>query len=264
MLRKAGQLWDIVFPCFVPRRKRATGADKGASPVLGRVVRCIVPAACFPAKLRGGSRNEAGSCSRRYTCMLSCNALKRGDTRERRAAPPGTTLVELIVATAIMTTIFAATLPLFVGIRNSTDTRWTNLEMLQNARVLNEHLGRYLAQATRIVAVSAGTDSAGYIECEMGDGVVYRCAVGARGYVEFGPVGDRREPEEFPRDGRPLSILAGPVEYLRFTCYDDLDFHRPLETPVGVRLVTWEAGLKSAGHLAPGKVVTGACCLRVP
>ncbi len=182
---------------------------------------------------------------------------------DQRAAPPGTTLVELTVATAIMATIFAATMPLFVGIRNSMDTRWANLEMLQNARVLNEHLGRYLAQATRIVAVSASTDSAGYIEWETEDGVVYRCAAGARGYVEFGPVGDRREPEELKRDRGRLGILAGPVEYLRFVCYDDLDFHRPLEIPDGVRLVTWEARLKSTGHFAPGKVVTGACCLRV-
>ena len=102
--------------------------------------------------------------------------------------------MELTVATAIMATIFAATMPLFVGIRHSTDTRWASLEMLQNARVLNEHLGRYLAQARRIVAVSASTDSAGCIEWEGEDGVVYRCAVGARGYVEFGAVGDRREP----------------------------------------------------------------------
>lgn len=170
--------------------------------------------------------------------------------------------MELTVATAIMATIFAATMPLFVGIRNSTDTHWTNLEMLQNARVLNEHLGRYLAQTRRIVAVSASTDSAGYIECEMEGGVVYRCAVGARGYIEFGPVGDRHGPGGLQRDGRRLGILAGPVEYLRFACYDDRDFQRPLETPAGVRLVTWEAGLKSTGHLASGKVVTGACCLR--
>jgi hypothetical protein len=184
--------------------------------------------------------------------------------------------VELTVATAIMATIFAATLPLFVAIRNSTDTRWTGLEMLQNARVLNEHLGRYLAQATRIVAVSPSADGAGYIECEMEDGVVYRCAVGARGYVEFGPVRegtpiaryrdrepDRHGPPGCPRDGRCLSILAGPVEYLRFACYDDRDFDRPLGTPAGVRFVTWEAGLRSADHLTLGKVVTGACCLRV-
>jgi hypothetical protein len=171
--------------------------------------------------------------------------------------------VELTVATAIMATIFAAAMPLFVGIRNSADTRWANLEMLQNARVLNEHLGRYLAQATRIVAVSASTDSAGCIEWEMEDGIVYRCAVGARGHVEFGPVGERHEPEKSRRDRGHMGVLAGPVEYLRFACYDDLDFYRPLETPDGVRLVTWEARLKSGGRLASGKVLTGACCLRV-
>ncbi|MCL5279273.1 MAG: hypothetical protein M1376_05130 [Planctomycetes bacterium] len=174
-----------------------------------------------------------------------------------------------------MATIFASIMPLLAGIRQSTDARWTGLEILQNARVLNEQLGRYLAQATRIVAVSASTDSAGYIECEMEDGVVYRYAVGARGYIEFGPVGDRHGPGGSLRGERHLSPLAGPVHYLRFVCYDDRDFDRPLETPAGIRLVTWEAGLglptrnsalgtplKSTGHLAPGKVVTGACCLR--
>ena len=171
--------------------------------------------------------------------------------------------MELAVATAIMATIFAATMPLFVGIRNSTDTRWAGLEMLQNARVLNEHLGRYLAQSRRIVAVSRSTDKAGYIECEVQDGVVYRCAVGARGWIEFGPVGKRQEPGESGRDRQSLGILAGPVEYLRFACYGDVDFRAPLETADGVRLVTWEAGLRSAGRLTPGQVVTGACCLRV-
>jgi hypothetical protein len=211
--------------------------------------------------------------------MLSCNTLRPRHSRGRRAAPTrspdaqrpsgpgagplGTTLVELTVATAIMATIFAATMPLFVGIRHSTDTRWANLEMLQNARVLNEHLSRYLAQAKRIVAVSASTDSAGYLEWEMEDGVVYRCTVGARGYVEFGLVGDRRELGGFQRQRGRLGILAGPVEYLRFACYDDLDFQRPLEAPDRVRLVTWEARLRDSGHLAPGKVITGACCLRV-
>ncbi len=195
--------------------------------------------------------------------MLSCNALRLLRARNRRAAPLGTTLVELTVATAIMATIFAATMPLFVGIRHSTDARWANLEMLQNARVLNEHLGRHLAQAKRIVAVSACTDNAGYIECEMEDGIVYRCAVGARGYIEFGRVGDCRKSGEFQRDKGRSGILAGPVEYLRFVCYDDRDFRRPLETPDRVRLVTWEARLNSTGHVAPGKVVTGACCLRV-
>ncbi len=158
--------------------------------------------------------------------------------------------MELTVATAIMATVFAALMPLFAGIRRSTEARWTSLEMVQNARVLNEHLGRHLAQAHRIVAVSASTEDSGYIEFEGPDSVVYRCAVGARRYVEFGPVGK-------------LCELAGPVEYLRFACYSDADLDRPLPTPNAGRLVTWEAGLKSADSRTRSKSVAGACCLRV-
>ncbi len=181
--------------------------------------------------------------------MPSRNALKIGYTRDSGAAPRGTTLVELTVATAIMATVFAAIMPLFAGIRNSADARWASLEMVQNARVLNEQLCRYLTQARRIVAFSASTDDGGYLEFEAQDGVVYRCAVGTRGYIEFGPVGK-------------LGELAGPVEYLRFACYSDADFDRPLPTPEGVRLVSWEVGLQSTGQLTQGKSLAGACCLR--
>jgi hypothetical protein len=157
--------------------------------------------------------------------------------------------VELTVATAIMTTAFAAILPVFVALRNSTQVRRARLEMLQNARVLNEHLSRHLAQARRIVAVSPRTEDQGYLEFEAPDGGVYRWAVGARGYVVFGPVGK-------------LCELAGPVEYLRFACYGGADFERPRPAAAGVRLITWEAGPKSAGPLAHGRPVRGACCLR--
>jgi hypothetical protein len=161
----------------------------------------------------------------------------------------GTTLVELTVATAIMVTLFGAVIPLFVGIRNSAAARWAGLEMVQNARVLNEQLCRSLSQARRVVAVSASTDEQGYIEFEAQDGVVYRCALGTRGSIEFGPVAAPRE-------------LAGPAEYLRFACYNDADFDTPVQRPDEVRLVTWEAGLRSVGQLTRGKSVVGACYLR--
>jgi hypothetical protein len=182
--------------------------------------------------------------------MPSRNALTIGCIGDTRAAPRGTTLVELTVATAIMATVFAALMPLFTGIRNSADARWASLEMVQNARVLNEQLCRYLTQARRVVAVSASLNDAGYIEFEAEGGMVYRCTLGTRGYIEFGPVGK-------------LHDLAGPVEYLRFACYSDADFDRPLQTPDAVRLVSWEVGLKSTGSLTQGKSVAGACCLRV-
>jgi hypothetical protein len=170
--------------------------------------------------------------------------------RGARTVRCGTTLVELTVATAIMATVFVAIMPLFVGIRQSAEACWVGLEMVQNARVLNEQLCRYLAQARKVVAVSASTEDGGYLEFEGQDGVVYRCAVGKRGYIEFGPVGKLYE-------------LAGPVEYLRFACYSAADLDRPVQTPDDVRLVTWEAGLKNMGQLTRDRSVVGACCLRL-
>jgi type II secretory pathway pseudopilin PulG len=169
--------------------------------------------------------------------------------RRQSITPRGTTLVELTVATAILATVFAAILPLFAAIRNSVEMCWANLEILQNARVLNEHLGRHLAQARQIVAVSASTDDAGYIEFEDHEGVVYRCDAGSRGYVEFGPLGHRHE-------------LAGPVQSFRITCYGATDFDRPVQTPAEIQLVTWEARFQGMGSRARDKIVTGACCLR--
>jgi hypothetical protein len=157
--------------------------------------------------------------------------------------------VELTMATALMAVIFAAVMPLFVGIRSSAEARWAGLERVQNARVLNEQLCRYLAQARRVTAVSASAEQRGAIEFEMCGGTVYRCAMGPRGYIEFGPVGTLHE-------------LAGPVEYLRFACYGETDFDAPVRTPEAIRLVTWEAGLKCLDQPARPKSVRGACCLR--
>jgi type II secretory pathway pseudopilin PulG len=167
-------------------------------------------------------------------------------TTDRR----GTTLVELTVAVAIMATVFAAVLPLFAGVRNSAETQWANLEMVQNARVLNEQLGRHLAAASRIVAIGSSTSNDGYIEFEAADGRVCRCDLGTDGYVEFGSAGD-------------LSELVGPVEYLRFVGYDGNDLSRPAQTAGGIRLVTWEAALQSSVDRTPDKVIRGACYLRV-
>ena len=162
----------------------------------------------------------------------------------------GTTLVELTVAVAIVAAVFAAVMPLFAGIRNSADARWANLEMVQNARVLNEQLCRCLAAAGRVTAVSSDTDDDGYVQFEAADGVSYRCALGDDGWVRFGPVDD-------------LSELIGPVDSLRFVCYDGNDLANPAAASEAVRLVTWEAGLRSEGSMTRGKTIRGACCLRV-
>ena len=173
-----------------------------------------------------------------------------GWTNEKMAGPRGTTLVELTVAVAVIATVFAAVMPLFAGVRNSADASWANLEMIQNARVLNEQLGRCLAGAVRVIEVSTPTNDDGSIQFEAANGTAYRCALGAGGRIEFGPVGDTAE-------------LVGPVESLRFICYDANDLSRPARTPDGIRLVTWEARLHSMGSLARDRIVRGAACLRV-
>lgn len=170
--------------------------------------------------------------------------------KDKTMSRRGTTLVELTVAIAIMVAVFAAIVPLFAGVRNSADAQWANLEMVQNARVLNEQLCRCLAGARRIVDVSSSGSDEGYIQFEAADGAIYRCDLGAGGYIEFGPVGD-------------LSEFVGPVEFLRFVCYDGNDLGSPARTTGGIRLVTWEAGLQSLGALARDKTVRGACYLRV-
>lgn len=162
----------------------------------------------------------------------------------------GTTIVELTVATAILAVVFATIMPVFGTIRNHAEAAGANSEMVQNARVLNEQLYRYLAKAGRITATSGSTETEGYIEFEAGDAAVRRCRLGTSGCIEFGPVGD-------------LCDLAGPVEYLTFVCYDGNDPAGQTVVPEHVRLVTWEARLKSAGTLTSDKTIRGACYLRV-
>lgn len=156
----------------------------------------------------------------------------------------GTTIVELTVAMAILAAVFAAIMPLFTGIRNSADARWAGLEMVQNARVLNEQLCRHLAAARCVTAVSDD-----YIEFEAADGASYRCVLGDGGYIVFGPAGE-------------LAKLAGPVASLRFVCYDGNDLTTPTTMPDRVRLVTWQTELASQGGLTRDRSLTGSCYLR--
>ena len=169
--------------------------------------------------------------------------------KDKRNRQHGTTLVELTVAVAVVAIVFAALMPLFVGIRNSSESRWAGLEMVQNARVLNEQLFRHLAQATRVVSVSGPSAADGYIEFEAANGAALRYEVGSNGYVRFGSADD-------------LAELAGPVESLRFVCYDVNDLESPTEVPASIRLVTWEAVFKSSARLTQGRSIMGASFLR--
>lgn len=140
----------------------------------------------------------------------------------------GLTLLEMIIAMAIIAVVFAALLPQFTNIRNSWDSKRANAEIIQNGRVLTEFLNRYLEKAVQITDVSDPAENNGYIEFVGADEVTYRCDIGANDYIEFGPVGS-------------LAELAGPVERLQFSCYtlDDLDTATTVLT--SVRFVKVEA-----------------------
>ncbi|MHC4676753.1 MAG: LamG domain-containing protein, partial [Planctomycetota bacterium] len=105
--------------------------------------------------------------------------------------------------------------------------------MLQNARVLVDHLNRNLTEAARITAVSDFTETMGFIEFEDNDGNNLRYDVDANNYVQFGLIGS-------------LSELAGPVSQFQFTCYDGNDFINPTTEVNDIRFVKAEATLTNS------------------
>jgi len=155
----------------------------------------------------------------------------------------------MIVAVSMMTIIFSAVLPLFAGIRNSWDTKQANTEIIQNGRVLTDHLHRNLMKAVRITSVSDSAETNGYIEFEDNDGNTLRYDVAANKYVEFGPVGS-------------VSDLAGPVNQFQFTCHDGNDFSTPITDPASIRFVTLKVVFLNPASLGQEKPFTTSVYLR--
>jgi prepilin-type N-terminal cleavage/methylation domain-containing protein len=138
------------------------------------------------------------------------------------------TLIEMIVAMAILSIVMAAIVPQIYCVQNSWAHNQSSSEILQNGRVLIDHITANLSQARRITAVSASTVDNGFIEYLDSDGNILRYSISPAGYVEFGPVGS-------------LSILAGPAAKLRFSCYDLSSLATPTADTNKIRLVNVEA-----------------------
>ena len=155
------------------------------------------------------------------------------------------TLLEMIIALAIMAIIFAAIMPQFRVILNSWDSKQAAAEILQNGRVLIDHLSRNLAKAVRITAVSNSSTTKGYIEFRDNDGNTVRYDVAANDYVEFGLVGS-------------LSDLAGPVSQLQFTCYNANDFNTPTTDVNSIRLVKVQTTLTNSYPHGQNKTFTAS------
>ncbi|MHC4501259.1 MAG: PilW family protein [Planctomycetota bacterium] len=149
---------------------------------------------------------------------------------EHQFVATGLTLVEMVIALAIMTMVLAAVLPQFRAVDNSWDTRAGAAEFLQNGRVLIDHLNRNLSKAARITAVSGPSETNGYIEFQDNDANTLRYDIGGDSYVQFGPVGS-------------LAALAGPVSRLQFTCYNALDLDTPITDANSIRSVKVETTL---------------------
>ncbi len=138
--------------------------------------------------------------------------------------------MEMLIAMAIMAFIFAAVLPQFRIVYNTWDSRAGAAEIIQNGRVLIDHINRNLSKAGKITAVSDSGTTNGYIEFEDNDANNFRYDIAGNNYIEFGLVGD-------------LCDLGGPVSKLQFTCYDANDFETPITDVNSIRFVKTEITL---------------------
>jgi type II secretory pathway pseudopilin PulG len=143
----------------------------------------------------------------------------------------GFSLVELMMAFAIIVIIFAAIVPQFRAIRNS----WTGNEakagIIQNGRVLVEHIVRNLSAAKKITTVTPSSTLNGYIVFVGSDGNSYRYQSLAS-YVRFGTVIPLRW---------ITGLLAGPVNRFQIRCYSLSDLNNPTTDVNIIRLVQIEA-----------------------
>jgi prepilin-type N-terminal cleavage/methylation domain-containing protein len=143
------------------------------------------------------------------------------------------TLIEMIVAMAILAIVMAAIVPQIYCVQNSWAHNQSSSELLQNGRVLIDHITANLSQARRITAISAATVDNGFIEYLDGDGNVLRYSLSTAGYVEFGPAGS-------------LSTLATQATKLRFSGYDLSNLATPTADVNKIRLVNVEAVFSDA------------------
>jgi hypothetical protein len=157
--------------------------------------------------------------------------------------------MEMVMALTIIGLVFAAILPQFRLINNSWDSKRGNADVLQNGRVLMDHISRNLSEAAAVISVSDPCETDGYIEFEDNDGNNVRYEIDTGNYIEFGPAGN-------------LSDLAGPVSSLQFTCYDDNDFSTSITDGNYIRLVNVQAVLPNSAALGQEKTFTTSIYLR--
>lgn len=181
---------------------------------------------------------------RAHTNLVTNGLFANGVSRFRAM-----TLVEILVALAIIVVVLAVVVPQIRSIQNSWASKRANAEVIQNARALVDHITLNLMQAARIIRVSGPGETAGYIEFRDNDNVAMRYDVGSNDYVRFGPVAN-------------LSELAGSVSRLQFTCYDPCDFDTPITDPNSTRVVKVQATFSNPNLLSQDRQFTARVYLR--
>jgi type II secretory pathway pseudopilin PulG len=159
------------------------------------------------------------------------------------------TLVEMLITMTLLLVVFAAIVPQIRAIQNSWASKRQNVEVIQNGRVLMDHITFNLTQAQKITAVSDSSQTNGYIEFEDHHGNTMRYEIGAGNLVRFGPAGG-------------LSGLAGPVSRLQFTCYDACDLDTPITDVNLVRSVKAQATFTNSAALGRDHTFTAQAYLR--
>ncbi|MHB0945650.1 MAG: PilW family protein [Sedimentisphaerales bacterium] len=149
-------------------------------------------------------------------------------------------LVELLMAFAIIVIVFAAIVPQFRAIRNSWAATEAGAAIIQNGRVLAEHFSRNLSSAKKIIAVSGSGDANGYITFQDNSGVTKRYMLSG-GYVVFGSLGSEAQ-------------LAGTVSSFKIACYSLNDFATPITEANSIRLVKFETNFPNDNAMGSGKI----------
>ncbi len=162
----------------------------------------------------------------------------------------GMTLIEVLVALVVLVLVMAAVVPQIRAIQNSWASKRENTEVIQNSRVLVDHIVSSLSQAKKVTAVSAAAQTNGFIEFENNDGNTMRYEIDSGdNYVVFGPVGN-------------LSELAGPVSQLQFACYDACDLDTPITDVNEIRTVKIQTTFINSAQLGRNQSFIGRAYLR--
>ncbi len=167
----------------------------------------------------------------------------------RTSRVTGVTLIELLVALAIMVVVTATLLPVLAAMRNHWGATMAASEITQHARILFDHLHRELAQAQHVVTLSAPDDPDGFLEIRNRSGEIVRYNRTHDGDIRFGTPGSR-------------AGLVAAVESFHVLGYDSQDRLWPAREPKRIRLVGVQVTFAKGGSLGRQRTWQGLFFLR--